>query len=361
VGVFDAGQIQTYHVKALQDANIKVIINMRQGMDDENGVWSATPQEPINLLNLGFSPATKGISNTGEAEFEAANAALVIDDTRSPSWVCSYPDGIGSEDYVQCEDNTEYNFESKNTLEWGDNVGQNAKTEGEELEAAGIKYFHLPVGPMMSPPVPFNEDTFLKYGPDFIAAVNAAREAGGHVLFHCTIGYRTGAFPTALLGLITEEPAHYTPMLTRTEMNNMMHGWGYDVADELTGHVFEVGTNALFGGLSSLQFGGTTDWSTGELTGSVVARQQSGSEESTLEDSPDTPTAAPHSHDDNENQTSSTAIVGCVFGVLGFLLGAAAFAIATSKGSLTRPNSGRPGIKREDSDSSINALTLSAV
>jgi hypothetical protein len=52
VGVFDAGQIQKFHVSALRDANIKVIINMRQGQEVD-GAWSAGPQEPINLLNLG--------------------------------------------------------------------------------------------------------------------------------------------------------------------------------------------------------------------------------------------------------------------------------------------------------------------
>ena len=52
VGVFDAGQIQKFHVTALRDANIKVVINMRQGQEVD-GAWAPGAQEPINLLNLG--------------------------------------------------------------------------------------------------------------------------------------------------------------------------------------------------------------------------------------------------------------------------------------------------------------------
>jgi hypothetical protein len=135
-----------------------------------------------------------------------------------------------------------------------------------------MTYMHLPVGGDMDPAIPFNPEAFLRYAPQFIEAVNAAQVAGGHVLFHCTIGYRTGAFPTGLLGVITETDT--TPQLTRAEMNDMMHGWGYDVADESTGHVFEVGTNSMFAGLPNYKFTGTVDWQTGRIDGSIAAREQ---------------------------------------------------------------------------------------
>jgi protein tyrosine phosphatase (PTP) superfamily phosphohydrolase (DUF442 family) len=269
VGVFDAGQIQVPHVKALQNANIKVIINMRQGQEI-GGKWAAAPQEPINLLNLGFGGPTKGISGVGAKTFNSTKHNLIIDPSRPPSWVCSFPATISYTTYKACVDNTLWNFESQNVLEWGDAVGQHTRNEGLEIEKAGIKYYHLPVGGLMAPPVPFNPATFLKYSKQFIDAINVAQAAGGHVLFHCTIGYRTGAFPTALLGLITETATK--PMLTRVEMNRLMHGWGYDVADEKTGHVFEKGTNSLFGGLNTLKFSGTVDWQTGKLTGKVITR-----------------------------------------------------------------------------------------
>lgn len=269
VGVFDAGQIQKFHVNALVDANIKVVINMRQGQE-VSGAWAAAPQEPVNLLNLGFGGSTKGIEGTGEAAFDSANPGLIIAPDRDPSWICTYPAGIAYTSYSPCVDNTAYKFESKNTLEWGDAVGQNTRDEGVDLEAAGITYMHLPVGGNMDPAIPFNPAAFLRYAPQFIEAINTAQAAGGHVLFHCTIGYRTGAFPTGLLGVITETET--TPQLTRTEMNDLMHGWGYDVADESTGHVFEVGTNSMFAGLPDYKFTGSVDWTVGTIDGSISER-----------------------------------------------------------------------------------------
>ena len=104
------------------------------------------------------------------------------------------------------------------------------------------------------------------------------------MLFHCTIGYRTGAFPTALLGLLTRgAKANYEPQtraivpaadaagLSQDELNDMMHSWGYDVKDKQTGHRFEVGTDKLFTELSQLEFKGTVDWDTAAITGSIAA------------------------------------------------------------------------------------------
>eukprot|EP01050_Picozoa_sp_SAG11_P032692 SAG11_NODE_10748_length_808_cov_0.873061_2_plen_128_part_01 len=110
-----------------------------------------------------------------------------------------------------------------------------------------------------------------------IEAVNHAAETGGHVLFHCTIGYRTGAFPTALLGLITEGMAAGA-MLSTDVLMNRMHRMGYDTADEQTAHRFEIGTNALFGGLESLQFTGTVNEETGVIDGSVGERESEDTE-----------------------------------------------------------------------------------
>ena len=55
VGVFDAGQIQKYHLKALKDAGVAVIINMRTGGK------TAGEREPVNLLNLAGGGKTKGV------------------------------------------------------------------------------------------------------------------------------------------------------------------------------------------------------------------------------------------------------------------------------------------------------------
>ena len=279
VGIFDAGQIQKFHVQALYDAGVRVVINMRQGQT-VSGAWAAAAQEPINLLNVGFGGSSKNIGGTGASAWLAANPTVtgspagVIAAERPASWVCQYPAILDYTTYTDCVTNTgtnsTSNFEQMNSLEWGDAIGQNTQAEGVDIEAAGMTYMHLPVGAMMDPPVPFNAATFLQYSDQFISAVNTARAAGGHVLFHCTIGYRTGAFPTGLKGVITETDS--TPQLTQAEMNAMMHGWGYDADDEQTGHVFEVGTNTMFPALSTLKFTGSVDWTTGTIDGSVALR-----------------------------------------------------------------------------------------
>ena len=109
------------------------------------------------------------------------------------------------------------------------------------------------------------------YAPQMLAAVNHAAANNGHVLFHCTIGYRTGAFPTALLGLLHEVIGSDGAMMTEAAMAARMHSMGYDARDEQTGHRFEVGTNMLFGGLDTLQFTGSVG-TDGTITGAVDLR-----------------------------------------------------------------------------------------
>ena len=263
VGVFDAGQIQKHHIEALKAANIVSIINMRQGYEGDAG-W--TGMEPVNLLNVRWGGPSKMIGDPATYVAPATGAGSILAPTRPASWACTFAAPLdGTAAYGPCAD-TDHNFEAANVLEWGAagvGGGQDAQAEGVELEANGIKYFHLPVGSMQSPPVPFNPETFLLYAPQMIAAVNHAAANGGHVLFHCTIGYRTGAFPTALLGLLKGE--------TDAELMRRMHSMGYDAEDAATDHVFEVGTNALFGGLRTLQFTGTVDDTTGAVTGAITA------------------------------------------------------------------------------------------
>lgn len=271
VGVFDAGQVQMHHVGALKAANIKAIINMRQGSVDENGNVIGATQEPVNLLNLKFSGKTKGITDPSAFLADPAKKALVIDENRPPSWACPFANA-NVDNYTACVEQTEFNFETTNPLEWGD-VGQNAIKEGEDFKNAGIAYYHLPVGAMQQPaPKPFNAATFAEYAPQFIEAVNVAQKLGGHVLFHCTIGYRTGAFPTALYTILSGKTMH--------NANTMMHSWGYDVKDEQTNHVFEVGSNALFNGLEQLTFVGDVK-DTGRIAGDITLKAQTDATEST--------------------------------------------------------------------------------
>jgi len=285
VGVFDAGQIQKYHLKALKDAGVAVIINMRTGGK------TAGEREPVNLLNLAGGGKTKGVLEppSTQAEYNKTSGPGMIIGDRPPSWVCSYPLTISWDKYTDCAPNTEFNFEATNSLEWGDKIGLDTEAEGVDVEAAGMKYYHLPVGLNSLPEgIPFDINTFNKYGPQFIEAYQEAKKMGGSVLFHCTIGYRTGAFPTALLGLFTAGTGATYNAQTRVivpgqasdgvqytqELYDIMHQHGYDTKDAQTGHRFEVGTDALFGGLHNLTFNGNIDWSTGAITDASISMKK---------------------------------------------------------------------------------------
>lgn len=313
VGVYDAGQIQTHHVSALKAANVKVIINMRQGTLNSEGFVDGSTMEPVNLLNLEFGDPTKGI--TDAKVFAQEKAAFIIDKDRPASWACQF-ESMNSESYKACQPGTDSNFETANPLEWGD-IGMNAFKEGDNLKDAGIVYYHLPVGAMQKPdPIPFNGETFAKYAPQFIEAVNIAQKLGGNLLFHCTIGYRTGAFPTALLSILKDWTFH--------EANTMMHSWGYDVADEQTGHIFEKGSNKLFSDLNSLKFQGNTDWNTGRIDGQITLLNQAGE---TAGKTPAKENPAPGSErgaqgtgrDDDDDSIKGIVVAALIFAMLAFI------------------------------------------
>ena len=242
VGIFDAGQIQKHHISALKAAGVVSIINMRSGYENTDGAWVA--QEPVNLMNVWWGGASKNIGDpAGEPsllfysvhppsgkhspadEFcgspiilmlvaaytaPSAGSGSILAPTRPTSWACTFPADLnGTAAYSPCAD-TAYNYEAANALEWGGvgvGAGQNAETEGIELEANGISYFHLPVSTSQDPPVPFNAETFRMYAPQMLAAVNHAAANNGHVLFHCTIGYRTGVSPHTVASLLRSRRA----------------------------------------------------------------------------------------------------------------------------------------------------------
>eukprot|EP01047_Picozoa_sp_COSAG01_P038614 COSAG01_NODE_3143_length_6519_cov_61.635358_8_plen_134_part_00 len=63
---------------------------------------------------------------------------------------------------------------------------------------ADMKYSHLPIGGSWK----WTKEALV--AREMIAAINHARAKGKHILFHCHTGYRTGAFPTLLLGVISD-------------------------------------------------------------------------------------------------------------------------------------------------------------
>ena len=82
-----------------------------------------------------------------------------------------------------------------------------------------MRYVNLPVGGTGQG---YNAAGLVEYHDDLIAAINYATENNGHVLFHCRTGYRTGAYPTALLAAINSESA--------ADIRARMANLGYDDA-----------------------------------------------------------------------------------------------------------------------------------
>ena len=193
VKMFDAGQIHSTHIEAAKAAGIKVVVNMRK---------DSTSQEETNLLNLGSAAKTKNAAIEGPPAIPEVmrtdSAALfenypqwVTESTRPTSWVGDV--------------NGAFNFESTNALEFGDSVGYNSDTEKAAWEAAGVTYVHIPIG--HGGKDDYSAAKLLASSDVMIKAINDAQAAGGHVLWHCRTGYRTGAFPSALFAVINGDGA----------------------------------------------------------------------------------------------------------------------------------------------------------
>lgn len=171
--IFDAGQIHKAHVKAIKEANIGVVVNMRK---------SNEAQEETNLLNIGKDPKqSEGRQDPAFISSEKGKA-YITDASRPASWVN--------------DANGEYNFESLSEEEFGDAGGYNEALERVYVKSAGLEYFHLPVGKN------YSADALQSYSAPMIEAINVAVAQKKSILFHCRTGYRTGSFPTALRGVV---------------------------------------------------------------------------------------------------------------------------------------------------------------
>ena len=68
----------------------------------------------------------------------------------------------------------------------------------------------------------YNAEGLVAHSAGLIEAINHATANNGHVMFHCRTGYRTGAFPSALLSALGIQ--------TGTEVAERMTNIGYDEA-----------------------------------------------------------------------------------------------------------------------------------
>jgi len=225
--IFDAGQILKSHIKAMEQANIGVIVNMRKS--------TAAPEE-TNLLNIGNGP--KQAEGRQDPKFITSDEGKkhIISEERPTSWIS--------------DANGEYNFESLNEHEFGDANGYSEAIERKAIEAGGIKYFHLPIGKN------YTADALMGYSKTMIDAINMAVDQKKSILFHCRTGYRTGSFPTALRGVI--EGAE--PSALQMEMSQI----GYDFQKDGNG-------KKLLDATADLQFCKTPD-AKGHIKGFVAKK-----------------------------------------------------------------------------------------
>jgi protein tyrosine phosphatase (PTP) superfamily phosphohydrolase (DUF442 family) len=172
------------------------------------------------------------------------DATWLADDTPLTGGAQHIVDGDRPNDWAGGDD---VNFEVLNSHEFGDSIGYNQAIEAAAWEAAEVEYHHLPVGGGEGA---YDAETLVEYADDMIEAINSATEQGGHVLFHCRTGYRTGAFPAALLAAVGAD----TPDAISARMASL----GYDdagniatlldiVADDAVGFDGTVGEGTITG------------------------------------------------------------------------------------------------------------------
>ncbi|XP_069142054.1 uncharacterized protein [Argopecten irradians] len=168
---FTAGQIRDSHLETLQMAGFTHVINMRMGVEDENGNPS---QEQVTLINIKDGTSTYGNKEVGPRQIPETLKTLVLDSTKNYTFVAK---------------NSAMNFESRNPGEFGDEIGYNEDRERQVLEKAGFLYYHMPVlsGGKFSP------ELFGKY-KDKLLEIG---RTGEPVLVHCASATRV-AYMTVL-------------------------------------------------------------------------------------------------------------------------------------------------------------------
>jgi len=235
---YDAGQIHENHINIIK-TKVAAVVNMRKSAT----IGGIETTNLLNMHNMGGDASGSTRHNATYVQLPA-NTQFIIDSTRADPYA-----GPASQ-----------NFESINVLEFGDAAGYNASDEGVQMIAASLTYKHLPVGGSCTACKGYSKETLVAYATEMIEAINAARATNKHVLFHCRTGYRTGAFPSLLLGVMSGSSG--ADMTTR--MKNV--GYDFDLTDG--GKV-----QTLFNTVSDLEFTGYINPdNTSAINGTVQAK-----------------------------------------------------------------------------------------
>ncbi|XP_069142052.1 uncharacterized protein [Argopecten irradians] len=168
---YTAGQIHESHLEKLKMDGFIHIINMRMGVDDENGNPS---QEQVTLINVKDGTPTYGNKETGPRQIPDTLKGLVLDSGKDNGFIA---------------EGSDVNYEARNAGEFGDDIGYNEERERQVLEKEGFQYYHMPVlsGGKFSP------ELFGKY-KDKLLEIG---RTGEPVLVHCASATRV-AYMTVL-------------------------------------------------------------------------------------------------------------------------------------------------------------------
>jgi protein tyrosine phosphatase (PTP) superfamily phosphohydrolase (DUF442 family) len=163
--------------------------------------WTALANENFEVLNeheFGVD-ATKGYDQRAEAAAFAATAK------------CTVVPGTGCQEALA---------ETTCSAPVDGACGAPTAGSGSCAYTPAIRYVNLPVGGSINPG--YNAAGLVEYSDELIEAINHATAEGGAILFHCRTGYRTGAFPSALLAALGLQAGD--------EVAERMANMGYDDA-----------------------------------------------------------------------------------------------------------------------------------
>ena len=125
--IYIAGQILTSQTSAISGVGFKSIVNTRKGTLTRQGSQEIPSQEETNLINV---KSNTGVYADGGRQSTARLLATRIVTTRPNGWISV---------------NSTVNYDSRNPLEYGDNIGYNENLEKASVEAAGFNYLHVPI------------------------------------------------------------------------------------------------------------------------------------------------------------------------------------------------------------------------
>lgn len=124
---FTAGQIRRGHLKELEAAGFKSVINMRMGTTFNN----KPSQETITLVNIKDNQDTYDENYNPVRQTTKVLESLVVNPALDRKYVSQ---------------TSIVNYESRNLDEYGDDVGYNEDIEREHFKESSLKYYHMPIG-----------------------------------------------------------------------------------------------------------------------------------------------------------------------------------------------------------------------